>query len=118
MPGPDARPVSVSEQLLRSTKVPSPTIQPPLLFREDMETVPIDEPQDIQAVLEVLRQTLKRQFDTTGRYRRDVHVKGHGCARGEFKIRANLPTELSQGLFSQAASHSVFVRFSNSAPFV
>src|SRR5690349_6815427 len=93
-------------------------MQCPLPFTEGVEAVPFDEPKDIQAILEILRQTLKRHFETTGRYRRDVHVKGHGCARGDFHIRANLPPELAQGLFGQAASYPAVARFSNSAPLV
>jgi catalase len=89
-----------------------------LAFTGDTEIVPRDEPKDIEAVLAILRQTLKRHFDTTGRYQRDVHVKGHGCARGDFQVRANLPPHLSQGLFAQAGSYSALARFSNSAPFI
>jgi catalase len=97
--------------------MPTP-IPCPLPYMDDVETVPVGEAEDIEQILEIIRQTLKRHWQTAGRYRRDVHVKGHGCATGQFVIRAELPLELSQGLFAQAASYPAFVRFSNSAPFV
>src|SRR3954468_19162435 len=83
------------------TRIPStsPATQPPLPFTEEAEQAPRNEADDIERILEIIRQTLRRQFQTTGRFRRDVHVKTHGCARGEFQVRANLPLELAQGLF-------------------
>jgi catalase len=93
-------------------------VEPPLPFAEDVEKVPRDESHDIQRVLDIVRKSLKRHIDTAGHYRRDVHVKAHGCARGEFRIRPSLPPELSQGLFAQAAAYPAFVRFSNSAPLI
>jgi catalase len=96
----------------------STAIHTPLPYAENVESVPVDEPKDIERTLEIIRGTLKRHFETAGRYRRDVHVKAHGCAIGDFVIQPDLPPELSQGLFAIPARHPAFVRFSNSAPLV
>lgn len=90
----------------------------PLPFSEDVETIPVDEAEDIDRIIAVLRASLEQHLEKTGQYRRDVHVKAHGCARAEFRVPANLPPELAQGLFARPATYSGFVRFSNSAPWV
>lgn len=88
----------------------------PILFAEAVETIPADEATDIERIIEIQRQLMRRDLETSGHYRRDVHVKAHGCARAEFRIPADLPGELSQGLFAHPGVYSSFVRFSNSAP--
>jgi catalase len=88
----------------------------PLLFTESVEQSPEDEEEDIARVIAVLRQTLQHQRERSGQARRDVHVKSHGSAAGEFHVLSDLPAELAQGLFAVPATYKTFVRFSNSAP--
>lgn len=88
----------------------------PVPFVESVEVVPSDESSDIARIAEIMRETLRIDFQQTGQARRDVHAKSNGCARGEFRVVSNLPTQLAQGLFAQAADYRAVVRFSNSAP--
>lgn len=88
----------------------------PLEFTESIEQPPADEREDIAKTLDVLRQLLQRSCERSGRPRRDVHVKAHGCAVGEFRVMESLPAELAQGLFAQPRAFPAFARFSNAAP--
>jgi hypothetical protein len=46
---------------------------------------------------------------------RDAHAKSHGIVKGELHVQSDLPDYLRQGLFAQARSYPVIIRFS-SAP--
>ena len=52
-----------------------------LLYTEEVETIPADEAQDIELVVEALKVILARSQSTSGEFRADVHVKTHGYAR-------------------------------------
>ena len=91
-------------------------MSPPLPFSEDAEHLPADEEESISRIIAILRQTLQQQLERSGRARRDVHVKSHGCVTAEFQVRSELPAELAQGLFALPRAYPAFVRFSNSAP--
>lgn len=88
----------------------------PIAFHESVEVIPGDEPADIERVVGILQRSVRMHLEATGRKERDVHVKAHGSARGEFRVLRDLPEELSQGLFARPATYSAAVRFSNSAP--
>jgi catalase len=87
----------------------------PLPYSSSVETIPPDEAEDTQRVIEALRAILSQTQAKTGQFRADVHVKTVGYALGEFEVLPNLPTELAQGLFEHARAFSVVVRFSNGA---
>ena len=86
----------------------------PLLYADDVETIPADEADDIQRVIQalelILRGAMRRMASCA-----DVHVKTHGYANGEFRGLPNLPEELAQGLFEHDGIHPAVVRFSNAA---
>jgi hypothetical protein len=88
----------------------------PLEFTEDVEQPPADEEDHIARIIGIMRQTLQHQRERSGKARRDVHVKSHGSAKGELRVRPGLSAELAQGLFAVPRIHRAFVRFSNSAP--
>jgi hypothetical protein len=81
------------------TNSPSP-------YANDVETIPLDEAEDIQQVVVVMRQLLARSHSQSGEFRRDVHVKMHGGAQAEFRVAPNLPDDLSQGLFENVAAYA------------
>ena len=85
----------------------------PLPFVNDVETIPQDEAEDIQRVVQALELILTKAYAKTGKFRSDVHVKTHGYAKGEFRVLPDLPEELAQGIFKQHAVHQAVVRFSN-----
>lgn len=87
----------------------------PLLYTDDVETVPPDESDDIRLLLDVLQQILRQTAKASGEQRRDVHVKSNGCAVGHLCIPP-LDASLAQGLFATPATYPVLVRFSNSSP--
>ncbi|MBC7816910.1 MAG: catalase family protein [Planctomycetaceae bacterium] len=92
------------------------TISSPLFYSDDVECIPVEEEEDIQRVLVLIRQALRQSQESSGQFQRDVHVKAHGCARGEFRVIEHLPPELSQGLFAEPRTYPAFVRFSNASP--
>jgi catalase len=87
----------------------------PLPYADNVETIPADEADDIQHVVQALESILARSQLKSGQFRADVHVKTHGYAQGELRILPNLPDELAQGLFAQDGVYPAVVRFSNSA---
>jgi catalase len=87
----------------------------PLPYTDDVETIPVDEAEDIQQVVEAIGLLLTRSQAKTGQFRADVHVKTHGYAEGEFRVLPNLPNELAQGLFGHDGAYPAVVRFSNAA---
>jgi catalase len=45
-------------------------------------------------------------------YRRDVHIKSHGCVKAELVV-PELPEEYRHGVFREPGRHAAWVRFSN-----
>ena len=72
----------------------------PIPYTDDVELVPLDEPDDIHRAIQALERILRQSREQSGHFRGDVHVKIHGCAAGEFRVLPNLPSELAQGLFA------------------
>lgn len=91
------------------------TANSPLLYHDGVETIPADEVDDIQRVVEALQLILARSQAKSGEYRADVHVKTQGYAQGVLQVLPNLPDELAQGLFAHGGDYSAVIRFSNSA---
>ncbi len=87
----------------------------PLPYRDDVETIPHDEADDIQTVMRYLREILNNTQLKTHEFRADVHVKTHGYARAELRVLPNLPDELAQGLFEREGAFQAVVRFSNAS---
>lgn len=87
----------------------------PLPYADDIETIPADEADDIQRVIQALELMLARSQAKSGQFRADVHVKTHGYAQGELRVLPNLPDELAQGLFEHDDVYPAVVRFSNAA---
>src|SRR5687768_17233279 len=87
----------------------------PLPYSDDVESVPLDEVEDIRRTVAALRQLLEQASAKSGEFRRDVHVKSHGCATASLQVLPNLPAELAQGLFAREQTYEAVVRFSNAA---
>jgi hypothetical protein len=89
--------------------------QSPLPYSDDIETIPADEADDIERVVEATKLLLARHQAKSGEFVADVHVKAHGYAEGKLRVLPNLPDELAQGLFGHEAVYRTVVRFSNAA---
>jgi catalase len=87
----------------------------PLPYADDVETIPADEADDIERVVQAMELILARTQAKSGQFRADVHVKTHGYAQGELRVLPNLPDELAQGLFEYEDVYQAVVRFSNAA---
>lgn len=55
----------------------------------------------------------KKVADAEGHASRAVHAKGHALVRGKLTVLDNLPPQLAQGLFGQAGSYDVLLRWSS-----
>lgn len=51
-----------------------------------------------------------------GEARRDAHPKAHGCVTATLTFDADLPTDLTGGIFQPGARYDAVVRFSNGSP--
>jgi hypothetical protein len=79
-----------------------------------------NEERDIKATSEIITTFIKRRQaegrkDMTGRvsYMRDAHAKGHGCVKGDFEVRANVPEDLKVGVFKEPKTFKAWMRYSN-----
>ncbi|MDP2342301.1 MAG: catalase [Deltaproteobacteria bacterium] len=85
-------------------------------LRADLGEVLVD---DEAAVLADARSTLLQLVESKhqlGNDARDVHAKGHGCAKARFVVDGDVPAELKHGIFANAAGYDAVVRFSTSEP--
>ena len=87
----------------------------PLLYTDDIETIPVDEADDIARIVAAKQKFLSRHHAKSGEFVADVHVKPHGYVKAEFRVLPNLPEELAQGLFEYESVFLAVVRFSNAA---
>ena len=83
-----------------------------LRYSADLEQPAADEP----VVFDELSRTMQHITRTmAARYRhayRPVHAKSHGVLVGELEVLPHLPEALAQGLFREAKSYPVILRFS------
>jgi hypothetical protein len=83
--------------------------------RLGLETVPAQEPEQIQALTQTMLERLVKSLEKskTSYVPRDAHAKAHGCVKAELTVPGNLKPELQQGIFSRAGTYRAWIRFSN-----
>lgn len=86
--------------------------QAPIPFRPEFEQPEQDEADTTAEMIATLKKIADITHEDTGRSLRSVHAKSHGFLRGSLTIPPHLPPELAQGLFAEAATHDVVMRFS------
>ncbi|EEF24687.1 conserved hypothetical protein [Ricinus communis] len=59
-----------------------------------------------------MRKIAEITYEDGGHALRGVHAKTHGIVRGQLVVPQGLPSVLAQGLFAEAGSHDVVMRFS------
>jgi hypothetical protein len=70
------------------------------------------EQQHIDSLIRLLREKMERDY-AGARVLRDAHPKLHGCVHAEFRVRADLESELAVGIFEPGRVYPALVRFSN-----
>ena len=85
---------------------------PPLLYTPEIEELEPNEAETAAAIVETLRSIMETTSADYGHAVRSVHAKSHGLLRGELRVLDALPPELAQGVFRNAASYPVVMRFS------
>lgn len=84
----------------------------PQLYRDDLETVEIDEPETARALSETMLSIAQKTYRDGGHAIRSVHAKSHGLLEGEFRVLDGLPPTLAQGLFAKPGTYKAFARLS------
>ena len=83
-----------------------------LLYTPEVETIAPDEHITFDELSRTM-QHITRHMATRYRHAyRPVHAKSHGVLVGTLEVLPNLPEPLAQGLFGEAGSHPVVMRFS------
>ena len=79
-----------------------------------------NEQNDIKATAEIIESFIKRRqsegrTDPRGRvrYLRDAHAKGHGCVKGDFTVRGDIPDDMKVGVFAEQHQYKTWLRYSN-----
>jgi len=79
-----------------------------------------NEKRDIKATADIIKGFLERRFregrtDRHGkvRFMRDAHAKSHGCVKGTFEVRSDVPDDLKVGVFARPDTFKTWVRYSN-----
>jgi catalase len=81
-------------------------------YSDSVEVRQPDEEKTFEEIRAVMQRMSALMNDHYRHAVRPVHAKSHGLLKGELKVNANLPEPLRQGLFGQARSYPVIMRFS------
>ncbi|RYG70760.1 catalase [bacterium] len=84
-------------------------------YSDDVEQIQPEEETIVRQVVESFDRLRNMTFEKHRHAMRDAHAKSHGALKGELHVYDNLPPHLAQGLFAQARTYPIIVRFS-SAP--
>lgn len=85
----------------------------PVAYRPEVETIPPDEAETIQKIIDAMGGGGEITAKRYGRYVRTSHAKAHGLLRGELIVRDGLPPALAQGLFASPRAYPVVVRLAH-----
>lgn len=83
-----------------------------LPFDPTYEQIPEDEADTTRQLVEAMHSILETTSQDYQHGVRSVHAKSHGLLDGELTVFADLPAELSQGVFARPGSHKVVMRLS------
>jgi hypothetical protein len=83
-----------------------------VLYDPAFEKPEVDEADTDRQINDALRDIRESTLHHTGRPLRSVHAKSHGLLHGEIEVLADLPPELAQGLFAEAARYPLVMRLS------
>ena len=78
------------------------------------ETVPPEEPVQIQKIIDLTMQTMLRRYPPQTKALRSVHAKDHGCVKASVVVNADLPERYRVGVFAAPGkTYEAWIRFSN-----
>ncbi|WP_125721826.1 catalase family protein [Flavobacterium ustbae] len=83
-----------------------------VLYNKNIEVQQQDEQEIMQKIVDSMARVNKLMYEKYRHAIRDAHAKSHGILKGELHIYDNLPEHLSQGIFRNAKTYPVIVRFS------
>ncbi|MGF6571088.1 hypothetical protein ABH945_003209 [Paraburkholderia sp. GAS333] len=83
-----------------------------LPFDPTYEQIPEDEAETTRQLVEAMHSILEITSQDYQHGVRSVHAKSHGLLDGELTVLADLPPELSQGVFARPGTHKVVMRLS------
>ncbi|MBK7975561.1 MAG: catalase family protein [Deltaproteobacteria bacterium] len=75
-----------------------------------------DEERRIQEVVDLAKETMKRDYPAGTPAKRDAHIKAHGCVRADVTVRDDVPAELRHGVFAAPGPYRAWIRYSNGLP--
>ncbi|SDQ25785.1 hypothetical protein SAMN05428982_0322 [Pseudoxanthomonas sp. CF385] len=90
-----------------------PALQDPVLYHSELEQIQEGESAAIEELKEVFVRMASTVAEHEGQAHRAVHAKGQALLRAAFKVHADLPPELAQGLFSSPGRYQALIRFSS-----
>ena len=80
-------------------------------YSDDLETVADDEGQVIDGIIATMTHESQTVAERDGQTVRASHAKSTGLVKGSVTVLPNLPEPLRQGLFTEARSYPVLMRF-------
>jgi hypothetical protein len=80
----------------------------------ELERIPPEEAIQIENIVRLTIEQLKRRYPCEAAVRRGVHPKDHGCVTAKFKVDDLLPADLRVGVFAvPGQEYDALIRFSN-----
>ena len=89
-----------------------PTAGEYLVYGPEVETIAPDEQVTFDELSRTMQHITRHMAERYRHAYRPVHAKSHGVLVGELEVLPGLPPELAQGLFAEAGSYPVILRFS------
>ena len=80
----------------------------------ELEVVPANEASQIDNIVRMTVELMKKRYKGETPVARGVHPKDHGCVRATFRVADDLPEHLRVGVFSRPGrEYQAYVRYSN-----
>jgi len=93
-------------------KKESPTATIP--FDLELEIVPKAEAAQIETIIRLTTELMKKRYPGEKPIARGVHPKDHGCVTAKFQVLDCIPEELRKGVFAKPGrEYQAFIRYSN-----
>ena len=84
----------------------------PLLYDPSFETIEADEADTAAQLVATMRTISETTHKDSGHAERSVHAKSHGILNGNLRVLAGLPAAYAQGVFAEARTYPLVMRFS------